>query len=584
MRIFGYRLKISSFLGFSGIILTFVLVSAITICYILFDNLKSREDNLNTRLLGNSLSLEYKLVRDFDYADNIINITGSRISQINNGNISKIYEILSNPVITSELSKNLFSWNLFDWISKDQLMRVSSTNGIYPSPHLITKRDFIKLGRKKPWVLFFETTAIGISSKRLVIPAGMAITDKNSNLLGYISVGFDIEKLRNNLLYSRTDHHVEFMLLDKNFKPILSSSHKSFSDENLTEHQKQLASVELDKMSHNQKIKKPIQIGPIVYSNLGEVEGYPFYIMSGFDNSYIKTYKFAYILPSVICILVITLIAMVAILFLNYRVNKFASGLTKYLKYSKEGSTKYKSTLKSFFLSEFIKCFAQIRSTISMLTVIKQRNSKLEKMRKSLKTSIATIYRLSHIVHNFDLSEKLEQTSTKVNINDVIKEILLYHKEFMLQNHISTSITVQTNIPKIYTLPDLLTFTFLAIISQILRAASYGSKINIQITAHKYADGSISTLLIHFKDNSLINITDEFPTKILNNDYILCDDGFLMMPIKLINKYLSAIGGSVKLHTKKFVGNNLTVEVPYNPKIKKPLIINKNNVVRISKG
>lgn len=123
----------------------------------------------------------------------------------------------------------------------------------------------------------------------------------------------------------------------------------------------------------------------------------------------------------------------------------------------------------------------------------------------------------------------------------------------------------------------------MAVISQVLRAASYQAKIHVSISAHKYSDGTVSNLLIQFKDNSVLNISDEFLPNTYENDFIICEDGFLMMHIKKINEYLSSIGGSVKLHSKKFVGNNLTVEIPYQPKIKKPPRANdKGNVVNLS--
>jgi hypothetical protein len=506
-------------------------------------------------------------------------MVGEQLRDSNLPNKKRIHSILSNPIITSELSRSLFSWNLFDWISSEGLMEVSSINGIYAEPLKISRRSFLENGKNDPWSLIFEKVDIGISSKRPVIPAGMAITNNRSQLIGYISLGFDIDKLKRNIKESLMDPNVEYILLNEELDPVFGSKKRYNYHKNQSQNNDSIQKQLQDK-SEKSFLENSITIHDSEYYYLKKIEGYPFYILTGYKISYLRNKVYSSLVPTIMSVILITTISIISLFTLHRKVQSFSNGITNYIKFIKGKTATRKKFLRSFYLTEFYYFIKELREMISQIQRLKKENKIIKESKSQYKKSIEEVMRINNTLNNFNLDKAKSNELKSLNINRLLKRVTNYFYLYLSEHKIEITYSSNKRTPNFITNEEIFIIALLSLMSHIIKFTTTQAKINIDITTHTFTDHSPAMITMLITDNSIMNATySEILSEKVFYKTELSSDGFYMTPVKKIIEYFELLGCGISIVSKSQVGNSIKVDIPHSINKDKESIV-KNNILK----
>ncbi len=271
------------------------------------------------RYSAESEKIVNEIEEQFNYVENLAGFIGQKIANLKNSSPKKIAEILDTSFGNKSQNLEIFSWSLFDFINKEGNVIASGTQGVLENPHKVTNRSYLNDAPKKPWKIALSQPDVGIVSGELVIPAGIAIVNKESNkYIGIISMGFNInrliKKINNILAYESTD----YVVLDKEGKVILSSTMKK---DNINDN---FFKDKLDYIKDNNAdsglLPQQIEHNDIVYSYYRNIYNYPYTILIGESNTYLQQKFNKEMLPRIIEFVSIWLFVLVILFFFRMKI------------------------------------------------------------------------------------------------------------------------------------------------------------------------------------------------------------------------------------------------------------------------
>gem|GEM_PF-4163166 len=218
-----------------------------------------------------------ELSYSFDYVVHLMRYMGEEILKHNPDDISYIATLLQGELITGEMARKHFSWAMFDWSTPDRVVRASTPYGVLDKNISVSHRQYAKMAELEPWRLHFDTPDIGITSGQWIIPAGMGIADKQGKLLGIISMGFNINKLKSNISAVVDTHAVHFLVLDQHRNIVMDSSEGTQSDKEMTG-AGELSSYDMP-AGRLGVLDKPVNFAGNDYDYYVRIDGYPYTIL-----------------------------------------------------------------------------------------------------------------------------------------------------------------------------------------------------------------------------------------------------------------------------------------------------------------
>ena len=231
-----------------------------------------------------------RLDHDFTESCNFITqytrfLSGNIVRQktVNNDFIAKLFHDKTYKDISND---NLYSWTLFDWITPEKQLIISTTHGILPKPQDMSVRSYLDKTVLYPGILQFSPPAIGIPSGQWIIPTGIGISTEEGIFLGTIGTGMSLDRLTNKLELMFNSKKLIFMMLDNDFNFILASRNLQLSYPD-----KLPSKIFLDKIKkeitisqvNNSFFKLPINIAQFSFSYFKHLDKYPFYFLIGED-------------------------------------------------------------------------------------------------------------------------------------------------------------------------------------------------------------------------------------------------------------------------------------------------------------
>jgi hypothetical protein len=171
-------------------------------------------------ILANDLSDTFKLTNEF------LSYIGKQILKGNYNNPNYIFSILKDVEIGQHgLSPNAFSWSCIDWVNNQGFQTVNQREGIRQSPKDMNERSYISDGKINPWKIQFSKPTVGYPSGIYVIPAGIGVTTSFNQLIGYLVVGFSVDKLIESSV-TKISERVSFQITDEKGTIIFSDTNK----------------------------------------------------------------------------------------------------------------------------------------------------------------------------------------------------------------------------------------------------------------------------------------------------------------------------------------------------------------------
>ncbi|MFT6077896.1 MAG: signal transduction histidine kinase [Myxococcota bacterium] len=130
------------------------------------------------------------------------------------------------------LNKNDIPWNMFSWVDQDLRLIVNNEKDVL-RPLESKDKPYLQEAFRNPNKLYFGKLAYGRLSGDLIIPAGMAVANRNGKVIGGLIFGLQIKKLIHNMTNSINEGGVEFAFFDQSHQ-MMFGSEKFVNYENIS--------------------------------------------------------------------------------------------------------------------------------------------------------------------------------------------------------------------------------------------------------------------------------------------------------------------------------------------------------------
>lgn len=226
------------------------------------------------------------LERQLDYAENISRFVGRRIVQMDDKqDYDTIADLLAVRPVRKGSPYDVFSSTMLDYVDANDYLVVNGEFGVMAQPFKVHDRVYLEKGKTNPWKLHVDAPAIGNTSGEFVLPAAVGISDsKNDTHLGAISFGLNIQKLTHLVESNLLSSHISFLVLTKQFEPVLISSDnkeaRSLSVEPLVNAMQFVFASGGDAGF----LDEPVFFGDVEYGYYRETFKYPFIILVGWHK------------------------------------------------------------------------------------------------------------------------------------------------------------------------------------------------------------------------------------------------------------------------------------------------------------
>ncbi|MHA1538931.1 MAG: helix-turn-helix domain-containing protein [Alphaproteobacteria bacterium] len=172
----------------------------------------------------------------------------------------------------------VMSWPFFDWINNDDLMVASAMHELDPPEDVTKVRLYYTHTRARPRQLIFDPVNIGLPSGEYIVPAAVGIEDDAGSYFGAVSMGFNIDRLKEEIRTTLGDENICFALLDHEKKIVLSST--SFEDNDRLYFSKILKGVSLEQSG---TFKNKINFHNSIYTHHIKLKNYSFFVFLGLN-------------------------------------------------------------------------------------------------------------------------------------------------------------------------------------------------------------------------------------------------------------------------------------------------------------
>ena len=258
-----------------GIVFFIALVVLVTFLSIVtyFSYLDSREE----RLFNASHIVHLHIEESISYVNQIMLFLADKVAQHGKADEAFLENLFYRQFSSVYDNRNEYIWSVFDFVTPDSKVLVSSSDGILKDSLSVNDRNYLKKTDQLPWLLHFSEPAIGITSGKKVIPAAIGVETKSGDYLGAITMGFDIKKLIKRTEDVLNDESLRFLIVNLQGKVLF---HNIALDEN---HYLSTSLPQLTRTLETKKLQSSFNIHDIVFENYIFFNNTPFILFTGYD-------------------------------------------------------------------------------------------------------------------------------------------------------------------------------------------------------------------------------------------------------------------------------------------------------------
>jgi signal transduction histidine kinase len=251
-----------------GVIITVFALSS----FFIFNVYKNNQRALNISIEQRAFHLESSLVESFNYIIYLIDFLSRQIGA--HGADLEYVNSLYNGFQDDLKVKDLSSWSMFDWLTPDKNIRVTSVGGILPEPVSLADRPNLFIADKNPESPVFNPPTLGKISKQLIIPISKAVNNKAGERLGYINIGVTIPGILSR--FEHYDDSISYAMFTDGFMQI-TAPYEAVMDKNIVDDFKSQINA------GSGMLTRPVTYGNIRYTYYYKSAKYPFIFVLGYN-------------------------------------------------------------------------------------------------------------------------------------------------------------------------------------------------------------------------------------------------------------------------------------------------------------
>lgn len=247
---------------------------------------KSHQESLQLRLEQRAVRLDVTATDAFDYIAYLMNFLGHQIAR--NGAdyhyISSLYSGFSDDLKV----RNLSSWSMFDWLSPDKKIRVTSVNGILKEGVDLSDRKNLVKADKYSDTVFFNQPTLGKISHQWIIPISRSVNDLQGNRLGFINIGIMVSSIMSRLKETSSNDNLAFLILTDEFQLVAPEDASRTPGIGPNNEKPDISiSSHLKKQITGQKgiLEPPFDRNGVRYHYYLKSPKYPFIFLVGYNNA-----------------------------------------------------------------------------------------------------------------------------------------------------------------------------------------------------------------------------------------------------------------------------------------------------------
>jgi len=230
-------------------------------------------------------NISFVLESTFSHIENFMQFIANQIMIADSNKPEIIDGILSNARENmDETKQRIFTYKNFDFTNPEGYVIVNS-KGINPNPPKLDDkiRKWFKTAKKTPWKGQLSNIATGVNSNQPIIPFGFGVTNKDNKLLGIISIGVSIEKLKERINENlEGQDYYKYIILDNNLNYIMSSEGEELKEHDIDYIKEELSY--LKDLKNNGLLKEGLNIRGTEYIFYSKTKEYPFVVLAGVEK------------------------------------------------------------------------------------------------------------------------------------------------------------------------------------------------------------------------------------------------------------------------------------------------------------
>lgn len=366
------------YLLFGSIVLIAVVILAVILTELTH---RSYVEERQSKINSVSHTLNRTLIESFAYVEQVMGFVGDKIAQHGIKDKEYLGQLFQQKFDIADGDDAWFSWSLFDFVTPEAKVIVSSRDGVLEMPKSVTNRSYMNHVKTEPWKIHFSDLDVGITSGKEVIPAGMGIVDKAGKYLGAVTMGFSINKLTRNLEAAILEPGMRFMAIDEKGNVVFHSS-----DITIPTDFKVTNTMLATGGKSPSILAESITLDDNVFTSYHKANRYPYAVLVGY-NSKISNAEFkAVLLPRIIESIFIGIFCMMLLLFFRKYIISPVNKLSHIAKEISQNNTDVK--IPEFDTYELNILSKQIARTKRLLMRENQNKAELSQAKNELSEAI----------------------------------------------------------------------------------------------------------------------------------------------------------------------------------------------------
>ncbi|MCH9753920.1 MAG: hypothetical protein K0T99_03360, partial [Alphaproteobacteria bacterium] len=260
-----------------------ICTSAITLIYLIFDEYYTSYNELNRQLLSESERIERSFSDVVKHTEFVMKVILMQI-KTDYKNIEHVENVMNKYSVNPHLN-NVLAWTVFSWFDENGIKKVDSMSGTLVQQTHDNTRFYLSNKKRNDGELQIGDVIFGLTSKRNVLPASISASGTDGQDIGYLTIGFDLFELCENLRQKLKDPDITFALLNKNFEIVTQQN--GFSKRGNIINESSIKKLVKNKNISFQTLKSFSQSNLLLDNNgvyMQKLQNYPFAIYLQYNN------------------------------------------------------------------------------------------------------------------------------------------------------------------------------------------------------------------------------------------------------------------------------------------------------------
>lgn len=187
--------------------------------WVAYETFDSQKKQITERMQQATQRMDTALTLDIEHASYVIEAVARQLLESDTDDYAQISKLFQTYDRFDDTNKAIFSW-----ITRDQMLTVTSHFGILENPADVSDRDYVKRAITEPWKVNLGRPIKGRISKRWVAPMSIGLSTESGSFVGVLYMGLVIESLKERAIRAVGDSDIDFAITNRAFTTLTETA------------------------------------------------------------------------------------------------------------------------------------------------------------------------------------------------------------------------------------------------------------------------------------------------------------------------------------------------------------------------